>query len=430
MIGIDKLLPWGALILSFLFSFVVGCEDKTRASFNDDDDSDTWDDYDGPRGTLHGTVLAPSAEFPVAGALIYLTQNVPPSIPDGVHCSSCEDLTHAPFWTLADPNGTFALAQVPAVAEPWYFVVQKGLFRRVTEITVDAGDQDIPLQYTTLPGDNEGTDGLTVVPHLAVAFNTWDRVQDMLAKLGMGELDGVGHLLVGSENFDIYNDDDIADPGYPESSELYASLDSIKQYHMIFMPCTAGMMKDVMLEPEERLDWLRQYVSEGGRLYGSCYAYDWIEEPFHEYITFVADDPVTSRQANLRDSTVSAYDTVGRIEDQSMRDWLTVVAPTQYLDSYPFLGAWVEPLHTNDVADGHGITDNGGVVMPKTWVTDMEYSVGAPLTVTYDYDCGRVFFTAYQVVEDNPSLMIRPQEYVLLYLMMEVSVCSGTLEVD
>ena len=50
--------------------------------------------------------------------------------------------------------------------------------------------------------------------------------------------------------------------------------------------------------------------------------------------------------------------------------------------------------------------------------------------MTYDYDCGRIFFSAFQVVESSPSPQIRPQEAVLIYLMMEVGVCSGSYPVE
>ena len=185
-----------------------------------------------------------------------------------------------------------------------------------------------------------------------------------------------------------------------------------------------------MLENENGLDWLRQYISAGGKLYGSCYAYDWVEQPFPAYIHFPQDDPVTSVQSYLGDSTVGVYDTVGTINDPVMRSWLSIVAPSQNPDSFPFTGAYVEADHTNEVADGHGLEENNGVVMPKTWVTDNQHRPDAPLTVTYDYDCGRLFFSAYQVVEDNPSPSIRPQEFVLLYLMMEVGVCSGSFPLE
>jgi hypothetical protein len=419
-----------ALACALLFG---GCSQKGRdgdgggGDGDADTDTDTWDDWEGDTGDIYGVVLAPSGTFPVAGALVYTTLDEPEAIPSTVHCEDCEDMT-AKFWTLTNADGSFELADVPALEE-WFLVVQKGLFRRVTPFPVSDGINDAPSEVTTLPGDNS-EDGMARIPNFAVAKNGWDLAEDMLAKLGMGELDGSGHLQLGSETFSLFNDDVQAGPSYPDSAEIYADQSSMNSYHMIFMPCISGHMKQQMLMTEEQLDMLRAYVSAGGKLYGSCYAYDWVEMPFHQYITFVGDNQETSEQANLLDSTVGQYDTYGTINDLQMREWLAVVDAASDPDNFPFSGAWVEANFTNDVDDGHGIDENNGVVMPITWVTDNQHKPNAPLTVTYDYDCGRIFFSAFQVVESSPSTSIRPQEFVLLYLMMEVGVCSGSFPVE
>ena len=67
----------------------------------------------------------------------------------------------------------------------------------------------------------------------------------------------------------------------------------------------------------------------------------------------------------------------------------------------------------------------GGPVIPTTWVTDVAGQNGHPLTITYNYDCGKVFYSAYQVVEYSTSTQIRAQEWVLIYLFFEVGVCEG-----
>ncbi|MBW2276004.1 MAG: carboxypeptidase regulatory-like domain-containing protein [Deltaproteobacteria bacterium] len=423
----------GLALVAVLAAALAGCSDRGRdgdgggGDSDADTDTDTWDEWEGETGSIHGTVMAPAGTFPVAGALVYTSLTMPDAIPDTVHCEDCEDMT-AKFWTLTNPDGTFELTGVPALSD-WYLIVQKGLFRTVSEFPVGPGGNDAPLEVTTLPGENSG-DGMKRIPNFAVAKNGWDLAEDMLAKLGMGEIDGSGHLQIGTETFDLFNDDSQAGPSYPDSAEIYASQDSMNSYHMIFMPCTAGHMKDTMLTTDEKKDMLRTYISAGGKLYGSCYGYDWVEEPFHEYITFIQDDPTTSIQPGLLSSTVGSYDTMGTINDEQMRDWLAVVNSASNLDSFPFMGAWVEAEHTNDVDDGHGLEDNNGTVMPITWVTDNQHKPGAPLTVTYDYDCGRIFFSAFQVVESSPSPQIRPQEFVLIYLMMEVGVCSGSFPVE
>jgi len=254
-----------------------------------------------------------------------------------------------------------------------------------------------------------------------VLLNNYDLAEDMLAKLGMAELGASGHFVPGTEHFDCYNDgNSIA--GYPQSSQLFSNQSTLNGYHMAFFPCICGTLGSEF--PLQNADMLRAWVSAGGKLYASCWASQWAEYPFPEYIEFHGDD--TSYVVG----NVGYYDTNGRIEDPTMRAWLEVVAPGQNLDAFPFHGAYVRMDHTNVVHDGHGLPENGGAVMPVTWATDVQQYPGSPLTVTYDWDCGRVFFSSYQVVESSASTQIRPQEFVLLYLMMEVGVCSGSYPIE
>ena len=93
---------------------------------------------------------------------------------------------------------------------------------------------------------------------------------------------------------------------------------------------------------------------------------------------------------------------------------------------YPFTGAYIKIDGTNDVNDGMGLEEDDGWVKPFTWVVDNAGSyAGSPMTVTYNFGCGKVFYSVYQVVESSSSTEIRPQEYVLLYVILEVGVCEG-----
>jgi hypothetical protein len=396
----------------------VGRGDDDDGSSDSDADTDTWDDWTGDVGNLVGTVLAPSGLFPVAGALVYLSVTVPPPFPTSVFCEACEDMT-AKWWTLTGPDGTFQLSNIPAVSGTFHLVVQKGLFRRITLIDVQGGMNDIPLSQTTLPGDNSG-DGLATIPRFAVLLNSYDLAEDMLAKLGMADLGGDGHFVQGSEHFDCFDDGNTM--GYPASSQVFAGQDTLNGYHMVFFPCICNTLGTSFVQ--SHADMLRNWVSAGGKLYASCWASQWAEFPFPEYIEFSGDD--TSYVVG----SVGLYDTNGRIEDPTMRAWLEVVAPTENLDAFPFHGAWVKMDNTNVVQDGHGLPENGGAVTPVTWATDVQQYPNSPLTVTYDWDCGRVFFSSYQVVESGASTAIRPQEFVLLYLMMEVGVCTGSYPIE
>ncbi len=414
---------WLVLALAVLATTAWACGSDGRGgdddgSGDDDADTDTWDDWTGDVGNLVGTVMAPSGLFPIAEALVYLTTTVPPAFPDSVFCESCEDMT-AKWWTLTNADGTFNISNVPAVSGTFNLVVQKGLFRLVTPIDIHGGMNDIPLALTTLPGE-KSADGLASIPNFAVLLNGWDLAEDNLAKLGMADLGGDGHFVQGTEHFDCY--DDGVTMGYPQSSQVFASQSTLNGYHMVFFPCICGTLGTTFVQGH--IDMLRSWVSAGGKLYASCWASKWAEFPFPEYIEFSGDDTADPV------GDVGSYDTLGRIEDPTMRAWLEVVAPTENLDAFPFHGAWIKMDNTNTVSDSHGLDENGGAVTPVTWATDVQQYSGSPLTVTYDWDCGRVFYSSYQVVESSASTAIRPQEYVLLYLMMEVGVCSGSYPVE
>ncbi|MFW5739462.1 MAG: hypothetical protein ACOC1F_03760, partial [Myxococcota bacterium] len=78
---------------------------------------------------------------------------------------------------------------------------------------------------------------------------------------------------------------------------------------------------------------------------------------------------------------------------------------------------------TQEVDDGHGLEEDNGVVKPYTWVQDNGSYPGSPLMVTYNYDYGKVFYSVYET--SSSTAVITPQEYVLLYVILEVGVCSN-----
>jgi hypothetical protein len=436
-------------LLAFLFATWVlglagtGCEGASEtgksnggsdADGDSDGDSDTDIDADADgdtdipsgSGTIHGTVNAPSGTFPIPGALVYLTTqtvegiNSSNPIPNEIFCYDCDDMT-GKKWTLTNADGSFTLSSVPAGT--WRLVTRKGFFRRISEITIDEGEvEDVPVELTTLPRENSA-DGADRIPNYAVLLNWYDRSEDLLAKLGIAEIGGDGHFVPGSEQFDVYNDAQSATSALGPSSMVFASQDSLDQYHMVFFPCICST-----LSATNYPQMLRNYVAEGGKLYSSCWASQWVAQPFPAMISFHGGNSGTNP------GDIGSYDATGAIIDQQMRDWLTVVTPAENLDAYPFHGAWILIDSINDVDNGMGLPEDDYWVKPKSWVADNgggfmpARPAGSPMTVTYNFGCGKVFYSVYQVVESSSSTQIRPQEYVLLYLILEVGVCEGEYE--
>ncbi len=409
------------LVAIFGTFYLANCSDDSDSrSAGSDSDGDSDSDSDtGPGyfGDLAGTVVSATG-FPISGALVYMTNGDGADIPDEVYCYTCDNMTDQK-WTLTNADGTWFIGQVPAGERN--LVTRKGFFQRQRSITVIQDVvNDIPIEKTTLPG--VGTDdGLDQIPNYAVLLNWYDRPEDMLAKMGMAQLDATGHVESGTENFDMYNDSETYPSAVGESSSMFSQGQGwINQYHMVFFPCICGMNTAA-----DHIPMLKSYVEAGGKIYGSCYAGQWPEQPFPDIIDFRGDDTGTSPGSG------SQYSTTGKIEDQEMREWLAVVAPTENVDSFPFHGAWVVMDSVSSGYDGHGVLDNGsigGMVEPTVWVTDLQESPGSPLTVTFPYDCGKVFFSSYQVVESEPSPAVRAQEWVLIYLFYDIGVCEGDYE--
>jgi hypothetical protein len=392
--------PKTAILLLLPLALGLGaCSDDGRdveaggGDADTDGDTDTWDDWDGPTGSISGTVLAPNQAFPVAGALVYLSLDVPAEIEPTVHCEDCQDMT-ATFWTLSAPDGTFTIDGVP-VLDDWHLVVQKGLFRRISEIEV--------------------------------LLNEWDRSHDLLAKLGLGEVGGDGRLVYGTETFHIFNDA-VSYGSYPHSSTLFASQETLEGYHQTFFPCTSD--SNPINFVQEHAAMLRDYVNAGGKVYNSCCTALWTDYAFPEYIDFYGgdgpNDPTDVRDVGRISST--AYSTHGEVIDQELRDWLSNVT-SENPDSFPFTDGYVKIDNLVDVDDGMGIEEDDYWVKPYAWVVDNDAYAGAPLMVTYNYGCGKVFFSVYET-SHSALAAITPQEYVLLHLILEVGVCSGSYPVE
>jgi len=385
-----------------------------------DGDSDGDTDPSGSPGDIHGRVMSPAGNFPISGALVYVTSGNGTIIEDKVFCYDCEDMSSM-RWTLSGSDGTWTIKDVPS--GDWNIVTRKGFFQRQRTVTVVEGaDTAVPEEHTTLPKDNSA-DNMDQIPNYAVLLNEWDRSHDLLAKFGMGEIDGEGKLQYGTETFEIFNDS-VIQGTYAASSSLFSNAETIESYHQIFIPCTSSANSVSFINGAS--DVIVNYVSHGGKIYNSCCTAYWTEHNFPEYIDFFGDD--NSSALDIGRITTSAYSTTGTINNLELGEWLKEVT-TENINNFPFTSGYVQIIGTADVDNGHGLDDDDGVVKPYTWVTDASAHIGSPLMVTYPYDCGKVFFSVYET-SNTPTAQITPQEYVLIYVILEVGVCDGGYDIE
>jgi hypothetical protein len=384
------------------------------------------DDAALPGTTVSGKVWSPGKVVPISGALVWFADAEPAPIPAGAYPETCTTPNGPHF--LSRPDGTFDLQ---VAAGTYWLVVQKGQFRRVRQLEVPAqGPYLVDEVNTTLP--NRTSQGDTI-PRIALvyALGPGDHIEDVLAKIGMGDVVG-NRLDLGTEPFDIYNLDD-GEHVYPANTELLESLDVMKSYHIIFFPCTIAGYPQIgdptgPLANPAVLENIRQYLNAGGKIYATDMMYDIFEQPMPEYVDMCGDDAVINagdQEAWNHTETAGGWTSYGQAEDPDLAAWLEAIGVGStnlaFLENF----VWIESMYT-EPEPTPGPPDE-----PKVWVSGdfiLEAARTMPLTITFPYNAGKVLFSTYHTVSGSPQAALIPQEYVLLYLIMEIGVCQNPVE--
>jgi hypothetical protein len=453
---------------SFVSGLVVmaaltACGPGQRGGGGDDDGSGSGSNAcsGGPGcATVTGHVWAPKwapgqvpagQEIPIYGALVYVSTTRPQPIPDHVYCEACVD---APEGSIAtDHDGSFSLTVQPG---HYWFVIQKGQFRLEQELDVMSGTTTLAPQDTTLPSRQDGANGAWI-PRIAIAYGNYDAVGDILAKIGIGSLNGdknphTSGVDAGDSTSEItfYT---YGSTGAGSVNYLVSNLDEMRKYHIIFFPCSTDV-DDSLLADQNVLKNIRQFVAEGGKLYVTDWSGETADRAFPPQLqlgdggfgggvdSVGTYDPTaltgTLTTAGTADGSLYTS-TDGKAVDPDLDAWLglqmgptedgpgiTLYTPEHFtvVDNWN----WIEKM--NSVMKG---TDMDGLPLyddPKAWVTGSDESGHGPhpLAVTYEpAGCGKVLYSTFQTSgasasESHAGLM--PQERVLLFLIMEISDCT------
>lgn len=383
--------------------------------------ADLGDDTEGcsvsPDATLTGTVYAPNLQLPISGALVYVTSGPVEPPPDAVYCAECVKLDCNTPSTFTGPDGSFTL---PAVSGPdQKLVVQKGQFLRVVDLSIVPGATAVPAQQTHLPGRWDPFAGMWI-PRIAVYDTEPDKVKNVLAKFGLGQVDGSGALVSGTEKFTLISDD---------SPTFLENLAEMNKYHIIFVPCaTTKYWPGAPFVPASRLDNVRAYVAAGGKWYATDHSNEYIEQPFPDYQEF---------HAPAMPDIQPAYNSDGTVVDPDLLAWLQALPPAlkDIGGGYPSLnnlpGITTRLNYSGiDVISPVLVKDMDGMdvdVGHHTWVEGpcgscSNPQMARPMAVTGQYGCGRMMYSTFENSSDNhPGLS--PQELVLLYMILEIGVC-------
>ncbi len=385
-------------------------------------------------GNITGTVFSPASDlryrFPIAQALVYLTRSEAPFIPRHVYCDKCVSLAPATPQAMTDSYGTFRIERIPE--GEWNMVVQKGQFRRVRRITVYGGQSlDIPQDMTTLPNSyDEGS--MDTIPMIAVASGAYDWFEDLLAKFGLADLESDYHYKRGTEEFTLFSNGGQAfGMGVEDFKEFLRrpletpDVNDLHDFNVLFIPCTDGRHSDEVLSEPAVIENLRSFVQSGGKLYVADWSYDFLEQAFPEFIDFVGDDSIVGHAEQVIDDF---WDTTGSIRNADLTSWLVALGHDP--GSIEFLKSWVGVEATSVVP---GIDEFGEPIdiTPEEVINGTVPGYGdKPLNVVFNYGCGKVLYTTYHTIgalEVAPRPEMIPQEKILLYLILDISVCSDDI---
>lgn len=374
--------------------------------------------------TIDGRLFAPDGETPISNALVYLENSTrsgselaQKTAATEVSCGSLPDRNWA--YSCTDADGRYIItASIPSAGAK--LIAKKGAFTaELMVVPQSASIRPDPLLIAT-SGANAA--------RMAVVTGNYDRVQDLLAKLGFGVADPAGTLILGTEKFDLFDGDDTLNSNYPEVESLLADADKdgrpdIYNYAIVFFNCGFREIDYTAAD----IETLRNYVAAGGRIYVSDLSYDLVEQAFPEYIDFQGSDSVDPSQPEFRDAAELG---IGGLEvqadvDPAMAAWLKTVGCVngECLDSEGraliggFLDSWAVMVGAHP----------GAPSQVRVWVRGpITFRGGSspvvrPLTASFNHGAGRVSFTSYHTEpEFNVPGGFVAAERVLQFLVFEL----------
>lgn len=276
---------------------------------------------------------------------------------------------------------------------------------------------------------------------MAVVTGNYDEIQNVLAKLGFGEVDEYGRLDT-TQDFDftlVDGNDSLDDAEYTNVEDFLADFEQMSEYDIIFMNC--GNSDDTLSQDPEVLANLQQYVEEGGKLYVTDWSFNFVEDPFPSFIDFYNNEEDAETAEDHHSAKIGTHGITvdADIKDSDLADWLdtvtvndaTIEEECSIADESvnarlgarnddgtvtigDFLSGWV-------VIDGE---HEGYEGESKTWVkgiiTSSEGVADKPLTMSEDVGEGRLLYSSYHTAHDCPTQGFWPQERILQYLVFEL----------
>ncbi len=374
----------------------------------------------------------------------------------GADGTSCDDPSQTSCAnTCSGADGTFSMDTTGCTGTETQALMERGNLRKTLNLNCPSGGGACAL--TASESTFGSSDGTTTYPRVAVVTGLYDRIQDVLAKIapsGYGTVDEYGQLQPGSEN--ATNLTLIDGDGSLAGVDSYATWDTylngtngLSGFDIVFVNCGSNFSYEDLLTNVDVRTRLLSYVQNGGILYITDQAYDFVNQVYPQFMDFEGDiDANTPGPLDAAENGTGGLTVNAAANDTGMSGWLANVSVIQHDASTPgnpdvdcnfgsttyttrtgalnadgtiplgdFLGAWARMQQAWDANTMIWISSGVGV--------DFDGVVNRPLTVSRygsadsNLGSGRIFYSSYHTADQCPTLYFWPQERVLQYLIFE-----------
>ncbi|MEW5847588.1 MAG: carboxypeptidase-like regulatory domain-containing protein [Myxococcota bacterium] len=320
-----------------------------------------------PPGEVRGRICAPNGTTWLANARVWV------ELADGGVIES-----------QTDPEGRFTLTGVPVgtytvnVAAGSFTTTIPGVEVRENEITQvgDTPDECVPLEDRKI----------------AVVTGAYDKVQVVLGRLGLNQID-------------LYHGGDSSSPLSQTRgdyrTELLGNYERMQEYEVIFFNC--GMDDTFLADAANRqvaIDNLRAFVASGKSVYASDWAYDLVEVAWPDFVDFHEDDG----NRNLAQVGDEGENVTASVTDAALRNALGTAEVSINFN----LQRWAL---VSNVSSGTTVYIRGNVVGCVSAhagpCTNPIQANNAPLTVGFhpSADSGKVIYTSFHQEEQGTQDM-------------------------
>lgn len=222
--------------------------------------------------SIKGTVYIPNGTLPLYNVIVYVPnrpEEIEPFKP-GVVCDACGAVASGkPLVVgLTNEKGQFQIDDAPA-GDDVPLVIQVGRWRRQFTIphVEPCSTTQIPDKTLRMPSKRSQGD----IPKIALATGSADPFECLLVKIGLDPSEFTAPNAAGRIN--LYKENGLdTNPAAPPGSMLYSSLQTLKKYDVVMLPCE-GLPRT---KNQQALQNLLDYTSSGGRVFATHYSYTWL----------------------------------------------------------------------------------------------------------------------------------------------------------